>query len=85
MAVSKTDAIWLVEEFNPIRKGTLSEKTIGMFVKAINIVMNQNRRIPGCACEYKVLGAIANSVYEQHEEEILAVYNKPTRGRKKKS
>ena len=84
MAISKTDATWLVEEFNPIRKGTLNDKTIPLFIKAINIILEQNRRIPGCACEYKVTALIANSAYEQHEQEILNIYNSKTRGRPKK-
>ena len=85
MAISKADAQWLIEEFNPIRKGTLSNSTIGMFVKAINIILDKNRRIPGCACEYKVTATIANSAYEQHEQEILNSYNSKTRGRPKSS
>ena len=84
MAISKTDATWLVEEFNPMRKGTINDKTIGMFIQAINIILEQNRRVPGCGCEYKVTGAIANSAYEQHEQEILNSYNSKTRGRPKK-
>mgnify|MGYP005999080835 CR=1 FL=1 len=74
MAISKTGAKWLVEEFNPIRKGTINKQTIGTFIQAINILLGQNRRIPGCACEYKVIAAIANSAYEQHEQEILKLY-----------
>lgn len=84
MGISKAGATWLVEEFNPIRKGTLNNQTIGMFVQAINIILGQNRRIPGCACEYKVTATIANSAYEQHEQEILNIYNSKTRGRPKK-
>ena len=75
MAISKADATWLVEEFNPIRKGTINKQTIGDFIKAINIILEQNRRIPGCGCEFKVTGAIANSAYEQFEQQILELYN----------
>lgn len=85
MAVSKAGAKWLVEEFNPIRKGTINKQTIGTFIQAINILLGQNRRIPGCACEFKVTAAIANSAYEQHEDEIMKTYNSKTRGRPKKS
>lgn len=84
MAISKADSIWLVEEFAPKRKLRIDSSTIGMFVKAINIILEQNRRIPSCGCEYKVTATIANSAYEQHEQEILNSYNSKTRGRPKK-
>ena len=73
--MTSSDAKWLVEEFNPIRKGTINKQTIGSFVRAINIILDQNRRIPGCGCEFKVTGAIANSAYEQYEPQILELYN----------
>ena len=85
MAISKADAVWLVEEFAPKRRLRIDSSTIEMFVKAINIILEQNRNVPSCGCEYKVTATIANSAYEQHEQEILAAYNKKTRGRKKKS
>lgn len=83
--MTKADATWLVEEFASKRRGIINSKTIGMFVKAINIILNQNRSIPSCGCEFKVTAVIANSAYDQHEQEILSIYNKKTRGRKKKS
>lgn len=73
--MTKDDAIWLVEEFAPKRKGTISGKTIGMFMKAINLILDQNRQIPSCGCEFNVMGKIANSAYEQHEQRILDLYN----------
>jgi hypothetical protein len=84
MQISKQEATWLVEEFNPMRGLKIDKTTIPKFIKAINIIMEQNRRIPSCGCEFKVTAQIANSAYNQFETEILAVYNKPTRGRKKK-
>ena len=81
--MTSSDAKWLVDTFNPQRKGTINKSTIGMFIKAINIILNQSRRIPSCGCEFKITAQIANSAYEQHESEILAAY--PKRGRKKKN
>jgi len=83
--MTKADAVWLVEEFAPKRRLRIDSSTIGMFIKAINIILEQNRNVPSCGCEYKVTATIANSAYDQHEQEILSIYNKPTRGRKKKS
>ena len=73
--MTSSDAKWLVEEFNPMRKGTISNNTMPMFVKAINIILDQNRRVPGCTCEHKVTATIANSAYEQYESKILELYN----------
>lgn len=73
--MTSSDAKWLVEEFNPKRKGIINGKTIGMFIKAINIILDQNRGIPGCGCEFKVTATIANSAYEQYESKILELYN----------
>ena len=82
--MTKSDAQWLVDVFKPKRHLRIDSSSIGMFVKAINIIMGSNRSIPGCSCEWKVTATIANSAYEQHESKILELYNKPTRGRKKK-
>ena len=82
--MTKSDAQWLVDIFNPKRHLRIDSVTIGIFVKAINIIMNSNRVIPGCSCEWKVTATIANSAYEQHEAQILELYNSKPRNKKKK-
>jgi|VirMetMinimDraft_7_1064189.scaffolds.fasta_scaffold05934_5 pyruvate/2-oxoglutarate/acetoin dehydrogenase E1 component len=81
----KSDAQWLIDVFEPKRKQRIDHTTISMFVKAINIIMEQNRKVPTCGCEYKVTAQIANSLFDQHYNEIMSLYNESTRGRKKKS
>lgn len=75
MDITKEDAVWLVEEFNKKRGGMINGKTINMFLRAINTILKQNRKAPSCSCEYRTVAAIANNVYEQHESEILKIYN----------
>ncbi len=81
--MTRSDAQWLVDVFNPLRKGTISNSTIGTFIKAINIIMDSNRSIPSCSCEFKVTAQIANSAYEQYQDEIEKLYNSKPRGRRK--
>ena len=86
MALNKETATWLVEEYNPIRGHRINHQTIAKHVKAINILLDQNREVPKCAtCEWRTIGAIGNNVYEQFQSEIEEIYNKPARGRKKKN
>jgi len=73
--MTKEQAQWLIDEFKPIRRGTVNGKTIGVFIKAINIILNQSRRIPSCGCEFGVTATIANSAFDQHEQKILKLYN----------
>ena len=73
--MTKSDAKWLIEEFEPKRQLRIAGSTIGMFVKAINIILEQDRKIPSCGCEYKVTAAIANSAFDQHYSRIKEIYN----------
>ena len=83
--LTKEDAQWLVNVFNPMRYGRIASSTIGMFVKATNLISNKNLSVPSCGCEYKTTAAIANSYYNQYQSEIETLATKTTRGRKKKS
>ncbi len=83
--MTRSDAVWLIEVFKPKRHLRIAKDTIGMFVKAINILLEQDRKVPGCGCEYKITAQIANSAYDQYESEIEKLYNSKPRGRKKKS
>lgn len=73
--MTKSDAQWLIDVFEPKRKLRIASSTIGMFVKAINIILEQNRKVPSCGCEYKVTATIANSAFDQHYDEIKQIYN----------
>jgi hypothetical protein len=90
MNITKEQATWLIEEYNPMRMMRVDRSTIGNHIKAINIILDQNRTVPKCAsCEWRAIANIASNVYEQYEQLILAVYNSTEttskRGRKKKN
>lgn len=75
MNISKQDAVWLIEEFDKKRGGMINGKTIGIFLRAINTILDQNRKVPSCSCEYRTVAAIANNVFEQYKPQILEIYN----------
>ena len=72
--LTKTDAGWLLNTFQPIRKGRIAGSTIGMFVKATNLISGKNTTVPSCGCEYKTTAAIANSYFDQYKSEIEKLY-----------
>ncbi len=82
--MNRADAVWLTEVFKPKRKLKIDKSSIVMFIEAINRIMGTNRAVPGCACEFKITAQIANSAFEQHEDEIEKLYNSKPKGRKKK-
>lgn len=68
--LTKSDAQWLLNTFQPIRHGRISGNTISMFIKATNLISGKNLSVPSCGCEYKTAAAIANSYFDQYKAEI---------------
>jgi len=73
--LTKSDAQWLLNVFQPIRRGRIGGSTIGMFVKATNLISGKNTTVPSCGCEYKTVAAIANSYFDQYKSQIEEVAN----------
>ena len=74
--LSKADAKWLLNDFQPIiNKGMVKGKNISMYTKALNLMRGTNLTNPGCSCEYCSRGTIAESVFNQYKPEIEKVAN----------
>ena len=73
--LTKDDAQWLLNVFQPVRKGRISGNTIGMFIKATNLISGKNLSVPSCGCEYKTSAAVANSYFDQYKSEIENIAN----------
>jgi len=73
--LTKSDAGWLLNTFQPMRHGRIAGNTIGMFTKAINLISGKNLNNPSCGCEYKTQAAIANSYFDQYKSQIEEVAN----------
>ena len=91
--MTKEESQWLYDFYRPRMGYRLDGSTMSWHCKAITILSGTQRNIPSCPCEYKVTATIAQSMYNQHEQQIISVYNTPeqteepvkTRGRKKKA
>lgn len=91
MNISKEQAQWLLNEYQPRIGGSLTRKTMEIHMKAINILKGTDMGIPGCSCEWRANAQIAKSLFEQYQLEIEKLANEETeapkakRGRPKKS
>ena len=81
--LTKTEAEWLLNVYQPKKDGIVNGTTIPMFIKAINYIRGTNSTVPSCGCEYLTRAKMANSYFEQYKTEIETIANKTTRGRKK--
>jgi len=69
-SVSKEDAKFLLNQYNPIRQYGMVNKYIDLHVKALSILRGTPASVPSCGCEYGAYARIASSMYEQHEQAI---------------
>ena len=86
--LSKDDAIWLIEEYGPIRGNQINVENFKVFLKAYNLMKNTNRRMGCFTCEARTVTKMTISYFEQHEATIKAIaypVEKKKRGRKKKT
>ncbi len=81
--LTKDEAIWLLETYQPKMDGIVNGSTISMFVKAQNLIRGTNITVPACGCQYLQTAKVTNSHFDQYKSEIEAIANKTTRGRKK--
>ncbi len=68
--ISKSDAQWLINTFQPIRGGRVDNSTFQMFLKAYNILRNTDRKVSCFSCEGRSIAAMANSMFDQYKVEI---------------
>lgn len=80
--ISKTDAQWLLNVWAPIRGGRVDNSTFGMFLKAYNMMKGADRKVNCFSCEGRTIAAVANSIFEQYQQEIETIASKTTRKRK---
>jgi len=73
--LSKTDALWLLNTYQPKMGGIINQSTISMFTKAINLMRGTNSSNPTCGCQYKTQAQIAKSLFEQYKTEIETIAN----------
>jgi len=77
MNINQQDAIWLLTEYNKIRQFGKVSSWIGDHVRAMSLIKGTQVSVPGCNCEYGAYARMANSMYEQHLEEIKAIAYPP--------
>ncbi len=77
--ISKDQAKWLINQFQPIRGGRVDNSTFQLFLKAYNILRNTDRRVSCFSCEGRSIAAMANSMFDQYKEEIEKIATKTTR------
>jgi len=80
--LNKADAQWLISEFYPKSSGRIANNTIGMFIKAINLMRGTDTKVPSCACEWKQSAALSRSYYGQYENEIKVIATQTTKRKK---
>ena len=73
--LSKEDALWLLNVYQPKMGGTVNQSNISMFTKAINLIRGTDISNPSCGCQYKTQAQIAKSYFEQYKTEIEKIAN----------
>lgn len=68
--ISKSDAQWLINTFQPIRGGRVDNSTFQMFLKAYNILRDTDKKVNCFSCEGRSIAAMANSMFDQYKVEI---------------
>lgn len=68
--LTREDAQWVLNVFQPIRRGTVNGSTIKSFVRAINIMTGKSLSAPSCSCEYKHYAVMANSYFDQFKDRL---------------
>ena len=80
--ISKTDAQWLLEVYGPMRGFRIDNGTFGTYLKAYNLMKGTERKVNCTSCEGRTIAAMANSMFEQYQEEIKVIATKTTRKKK---
>ena len=74
--ISKGNAQWLINTFQPIRGGRVDNSTFQMFLKAYNILRDTDRKVSCFSCEGRSIAAMANSIFDQYKSEIESIATK---------
>lgn len=80
--INKTEAKWLLEEYAPMRRFRIDNGTFGTYLKAYNLMRGTERKVNCTSCEGRSIAAMANSMFEQYEEEIKVIATTTTRKKK---
>lgn len=67
--LSREDIDWLLNNYNKIRQYGKVSNWIDDHVRALQLLKGSWNK-PGCNCEYVSTARIANSVYEQYEQQL---------------
>ena len=81
--ISKEEAKWLLEVYGPMRGYRIDNGTLGTYLKAYNLMRGTDRKVSCSSCEGRSIAAMANSMYNQYEEEIKAIAT-PKQGKRVK-
>lgn len=73
--LNKTDALWLLNTYQPKMNGTINQSNISMYTKVINLIRGTNSSNPTCGCQYKTQAQIAKSLFEQYKTDIETIAN----------
>lgn len=82
--LTKAQAVWLLEEYLPMKDLMITTERYAVHLKAYNILRNTNKRAGCYSCEAKATASVAQSTFEQHEQAIRDIAT-PKKGRKKKN
>ena len=80
--ISKSEAKWLLEVYQPMKGGRVDNSTFQTFLKAYNLMRGTNTVVKCFSCEGRTIAAMANSMFNQHQAEIEKIASKTTRKRK---
>lgn len=70
------EAVYIVEQWVPIKDRGLTNKTIDVWYETERILRGWTKpQHRGCKCEYKALSRMVHSFYSQYESEINELYN----------
>ena len=73
--MTKQDAQWLLNVYQPIKDGMINKSNISIFTKAINLMRGTNISDPSCGCQYKTQAQIAKSYFNQYKTDIEKIAN----------
>jgi len=80
--MTQEEAVWLKEHFEKKCKGaTIKGNVLGCYYEAERILRGKdkiNRR--GCACQYKDLARVVNSMFDQYSTQINELYEEAKNG-----
>ena len=76
--MTQEEAVWLKEHFEKkCFKATLKGHVLGCYYEAERILRNKDKIDKrGCACQYKDLARVVNSMFDQYSTQINELYAK---------